>query len=57
MKNAYYRKIPCYFDDKTSELIGRNVYWELLLQMTLWFDVQIINIEEFPIYIEEENNK
>jgi hypothetical protein len=53
MKEAYYRSIPCYYDDDTHELHGRNWFYNILLDVTLWFDVEILQIEEFPIWIDE----
>lgn len=54
MKKAYYRGIPVYFDPKTNELIGRNIFYDFLIKINIWIDVNIINIEEFPIHVEKE---
>jgi hypothetical protein len=53
MKKAYYRGIPAYFDPETNELMGRNVFYDILIDINIWFDVYIVDIEEFPIWIEK----
>jgi len=57
MKRAYYRGIPAYFDPETNELIGRNMFYDLLIDINIWIDVYVINIEEFPIHIEKNENE
>lgn len=42
-KNAYYRKIPAYYNLKTDELKGRNWFYDILI------DSKILMLEEFPI--------
>ncbi len=53
-KKAYYRSIPAYFSLETNELKGRNWFYNILININLWVDVNIIQIEEFPIMMEEE---
>lgn len=55
MKKAYYRWIPCYFDPKTNELIGRNWFYDILVDIDMWFDFEVLGIEELPIWIEDED--
>jgi len=57
MKKAYYRRIPCYFDIDTHELVGRNWFYDLLVGINIWIDFEILKIEEIPIWIEEDNTK
>jgi len=54
MKKAYYRSIPAYYNLETGELIGRNWFYSLLIDINIWIDINIIQVEEFPILIEEE---
>lgn len=53
-KRAYYRSIPCYYNPRTEELIGRNKFYDILTTINVWWDINIIQVEEFPILIEEE---
>ena len=54
MKKARYRGIPAYFDVFTGELKGRNWFYDLLIDVNVWLDVNIFLVEEFPIWIEED---
>jgi hypothetical protein len=55
MLKAYYRKIPAYFNPETNELYGRNWFYNLLITINLWVDVNIVQVEEFPIEIEDSD--
>lgn len=52
-KEAYYHKIPCKFNPETGELYGKNWFYEILVDICLWWDVYISNKEEFEITILE----
>jgi len=54
MKKAYYRKIPCYFDSDTNEILGRNIFYDILIDINIWIDFTLLGIEELPIWIEED---
>ena len=53
MKKARYRGIPAYFNLETNEIQGRNWIYDILIEINIWIDVNIVEIEEFPILIEE----
>jgi hypothetical protein len=53
MKKAYYRRIPAYFDPETNEIMGRNKFYDILIDINIWIDFQILNLEELPVWIEE----
>ena len=55
MRKAYYRWIPCYYDPMTEELEGRNWFYDFLLDIVLWVDIQVFIVDYFPIYIEDDN--
>ena len=38
-RKAYYKSIPCYFNPINNELKGRNIIYDFLLNITLWFEV------------------
>lgn len=54
MKNAYYRGIPCYFDPIDCEIMGRNWFWDILVDINIFIDFTILELEELPIEIEED---
>lgn len=51
-KNAKYRGIPCYFNVINNEIIGKNFFYEFLINIIIWFDINIFMVSEFPIWIE-----
>lgn len=56
-RKAKYRKIPAYFDMETNELYGTNWFYDKLIELNIWFDVNIIGVESLPIEVEiDENN-
>lgn len=64
MKRAHYRKIPIYYDPCTNEVTGRNWFYDILLGLMLWIDVNIIfqyfypDSEGFPLWVEmDEKDK
>ena len=54
IKSARYRGIPCWYDNITEEIKGKNLIYDLLIDIALYIDVNIIEVEEFPIWIEKE---
>ncbi len=52
-KIAYYRRIPAYFNPKTNELKGRNLFFDLLISVNIFIDTEILKIDHFPILIKE----
>ena len=54
IRNARYRGIPCWFDLETEELIGKNWFYDFLVDINVWLDINVFDVEEFPIWIEEE---
>lgn len=53
-KKAYYRWIPVYFDKGTEEIKGRNLIYDAILDVAIWVDVNIVNVEDFPLWVEED---
>ena len=53
MKKAYYRKIPCYYNPDTHELQGRNWFFDMLIDINIFIDFEILDLEELPIWVEE----
>lgn len=52
-KYAYYRSIPAFFNEETDELIGRNWLYDKLIDLNIFIDTQILQIDHFPILIEK----
>ena len=58
-RRGYYRRIPIYARDTIDfgvELEGRNWFYGLLLDFMLFVDTEILMVEGFDIWIEEDNN-
>lgn len=55
MKKAYYRSIPIYFNPDTWEIKGRNLFYDILVDLNIMFDVWIVGINEFPIWVEDDD--
>lgn len=54
-KNATYRNIPCWYDPETDELTGKNWFYDLMVEINLWFDFNILGLEEMPIWIDVDD--
>lgn len=52
-KYAYYRNIPAFFNEESEELIGRNWLYDKLIEINIFIDNQILQIDYFPILIED----
>lgn len=52
-KKARYAKIPCYFNEETRDIVGRNLFYDLLISIVLWIDINIARVEGFVIEIDE----
>jgi len=55
-RKAYYRIIPCYYNPINDELWGRNWFWDFVLGIVLWVDVNILEVEGFSIHIEKDED-
>ncbi len=55
--NAYYRNIPAYYHVETHHLCGRNWLYGILIGINIWFDVNVVGIEYFPVIIEKNNEE
>lgn len=51
-RNAKYRGIPCYLNPINNEIIGKNFFYEFLIDIIMWFDINIFMVDEFPIWVE-----
>lgn len=58
MKKAHYNGVPCYYDEETGELEGRNKFYDILVDIHLWFDINVFEVDSFEIWVdvEEEND-
>jgi hypothetical protein len=54
MLKAKYSGIPTYFDPMTNKLVGRNWFYNILLEIILWLDVNIFKVDTFKIDIEDK---
>ena len=51
-RNAKYRAIPCWYNPLTDELKGKNWFYEILLWVVIWIDVNLVEVDEFPLWVE-----
>jgi hypothetical protein len=56
-KKALYRRIPVYYNEETTEMIGRNWFYDLLAEINAYIDFHILEIEEVPILIEVDEDE
>lgn len=56
-KNAKYRGWPCWYDPIDSEIIGKNWFYSIMIDINIWLDVEIFQVEAFPIEIEDEDEE
>ena len=58
VRKGYYSKlykIPIYITDMDEMAIeGRNWFWDLILDIAIWWDMEIVEIEIFDIIVEKE---
>ena len=56
-KLAYYRRIPAYYNPSTDELMGRNWFYDQLIELNVWFDIYVFNLEELPILVKTDDEE
>lgn len=52
-RNARYRFIPCWWNPATDEITGKNWFYDFLIDVMLWIDINIVQVDEFPLWVEE----
>jgi len=55
-RNAKYRGIPCWFDESTNEIKGKNWLFDKLIEVNVWFDFEVLQIEELPIWVDIDDD-
>lgn len=55
--HAKYRFIPCWFNDFTNDVSGKNKMWNMLLGIVIWIDVNVVGVDEFPLWVEDSQNE
>lgn len=54
MVKARYNGLKVYYDLETQEIWGRNFFWAVLVNLSLWIDVKILGLEFVDITMEED---
>lgn len=54
MKKATYRSIPCFFNTETGDIKGQNKFYDLMLDIMIWLDVNVFEVDGFPVFVEKE---
>jgi hypothetical protein len=55
--NAYYRRIPAYYNPETHEIEGRNWFYSKLIDLNVWIDFNVIMVDYLPIYVETDETE
>lgn len=55
-RNARYRGIPCWYNPFNNELVGKTWLYDKLLQLAVWFDVYVTEVEEFKVWVEVDSD-
>lgn len=50
---ATHRSIPCFYNQCNEELWGRNKFWDILLSIALWIDVNVFMVDELLLWVED----
>lgn len=56
VKKAYYRFVPIWFNEETCEVEPRKLWLNPILDIVLWWDMEVLRVEYFKIYVEKDNN-
>ncbi len=56
MKNATYRGIPCWYNPIDNELKGKNWLFDILISFNIWWDFNVLLLEELPLWIEVDED-
>lgn len=60
-KKGHYRRIPIIItdilDDGGMEFQGKNWFYNILVDLNIWWDFFVLELEELPIYVEIDENE
>ena len=51
--DAKYMGIPCYYRESDNMIIGRNYFYDIILSIAVWIDINIIGVHSFMIKIKD----
>lgn len=54
--NAKYYFIPCWYNSLIDEISGKNKFWDVLLDIAIWYDVDVLQKQEFSLWVEDLND-
>lgn len=52
-KPATFHGIPCWFNEHSGELHGRNWFYDIFVVFNLWLDVHVFDVEDFQIWVDD----
>lgn len=55
IKKGHYHNIPIFIDLSTGEIEGRNTLYDIAVDIMIFVDTEILQVEEFAIWIEEDD--
>lgn len=53
-KKAFYHGIKIWFNEETGDVLSRGIVSRLLIDIVIWFNINILLEQGFPIYIEDD---
>lgn len=57
--SGYYHNIPVWVkggEDGGVDMMGKNWFWDKLVDFNIWLDINVFEVEQFPIYINFDND-
>lgn len=52
-KKAYYHGVPIWYNEETCEVEPRKRWLSIILDFIIWWDMDVMKVDEFEIYIED----
>lgn len=57
IKKGHYRGVPIFMDLTTGEVEGRNWFYDILVDINLFIDTEVLQLEELPIWMEVDDDE
>ena len=51
-RNSSYRGIPCWYNPITDEIKGKNWFYDQLVSIFSWFDLNVLALDAIPLWVD-----
>ena len=51
-RNSSYRGIPCWYNPITDEIKGKNWFYDQLVSIFSWFDLNVLSLDAIPLWVD-----